>query len=142
MQNSELLELIKEVSKSNLTSFSYEEGNVKVSFKKQGKETASTVVTESAETVPVLIEDKKTETKSGVLVESPLVGTFYAAPEEDAKAFVSVGDSVKKGQVLAIIEAMKLMNEIEAECDGVIEEVLVANGEVVEYGQPLFRIAG
>ncbi len=78
---------------------------------------------------------------SGNLVVSPLVGTFYTAPSEDAKPFVSVGDTVKKGQTLAIIEAMKLMNEIESEYDGTITEILVNNAEPVEYGQPLFRIS-
>ena len=76
----------------------------------------------------------------GRMIVSPLVGTFYAAPSEEAEAFVAVGDRVKKGQVLAIIEAMKLMNEIESDCDGVVEQVFVKNGEAVEYGQPLFRI--
>ena len=74
------------------------------------------------------------------IVKAPLVGTFYAAPSEEAAPFVSVGDTVKKGQVLGIIEAMKLMNEIESEYDGVIEAVLISNEQVVEYGQPLFRI--
>ncbi len=73
-------------------------------------------------------------------MKSPLVGTFYAAPSEDAQPFVKVGDQVKKGQVLAIVEAMKLMNEIESEFDGEIAEIYVANGEAVEYGQSLFRI--
>ena len=68
------------------------------------------------------------------------VGVFYAASSPDAEPFVKVGDTVKKGQVLGIIEAMKLMNEIESETDGVIEAVLVKNEETVEYGQPLFRI--
>ena len=79
-------------------------------------------------------------TPQGKIVESPLVGTFYAAPAEDAAPFVAVGDSVKKGQTLAIIEAMKLMNEIESEYDGIIEEILVKNGQPVEYGQPIFKI--
>lgn len=73
-------------------------------------------------------------------MKSPLVGTFYAAPSEDAQPFVKVGDRVKKGQVLAIVEAMKLMNEIESELEGEIAEIYVANGEAVEYGQSLFRI--
>lgn len=71
---------------------------------------------------------------------SPLVGTFYAAPSEGAEPFVTVGDSVKKGQTLAIVEAMKLMNDIESDYDGTIAEVLVENGQPVEYGQPLFRV--
>ena len=69
-----------------------------------------------------------------------MVGTFYAAPAEDADPFVSIGDVVKKGQTLAIVEAMKLMNDIEAEYDGKILEVFVENGDSVEYGQPLFAI--
>jgi acetyl-CoA carboxylase biotin carboxyl carrier protein len=74
------------------------------------------------------------------LVKSPIVGTFYRAAAPDAKPFVSPGDRVSKGQVLCIVEAMKLMNEIESDCDGEILEALVANGQPVEYGEPLFRI--
>ena len=73
-------------------------------------------------------------------MKSPLVGTFYSASSPDSAPFVKVGDTVKKGQVLGIVEAMKLMNEIESECAGTVAEVLVENGEPVEYGQPLFRI--
>lgn len=95
--------------------------------------------------VPSAKEAENTEVTAsqkpaGKIVESPLVGTFYAAPAEDAAPFVSVGDTVKKGQTLAIIEAMKLMNEIESEYDGTIAEILVENGQPVEYGQPLFCI--
>ncbi|MDL2058603.1 acetyl-CoA carboxylase biotin carboxyl carrier protein [Mesosutterella sp. AGMB02718] len=73
-------------------------------------------------------------------INSPMVGTFYRAPSPDAKPFVQVGDSVSKGATVCIIEAMKLLNEIEAEQDCVIKEVLVENGQPVEYGQPLFVI--
>jgi acetyl-CoA carboxylase biotin carboxyl carrier protein len=73
-------------------------------------------------------------------ITAPIVGTFYAAPSPDAADYVRVGDKVSRGSVLCIIEAMKLMNEIEAEVDGVITEILVRNEEPVEYGQPLFRI--
>ena len=75
------------------------------------------------------------------LVKSPMVGTFYSKPSPKADAFVKVGDKVKKGQVLAIVEAMKLMNEIESDFDGKVAEIYVENGQAVEYGQPLFRIA-
>ena len=75
-----------------------------------------------------------------VEVASPMVGVFYAAPAEDAEPFVKVGDKVKRGQTLCIVEAMKLMNEIMAEVDGEIVEICVANGQVVDYGSPLFRI--
>ena len=76
----------------------------------------------------------------GDSITSPMVGVFYAAPAENAEPYVTVGASVKKGQTLCIIEAMKLMNEICAEEDGVIAEICVTNGQVVEYGTELFRI--
>ena len=84
---------------------------------------------------------EKGKEAEGQLIKSPLVGTFYAAPSEEAAPFVAVGDHVSKGQTVAIVEAMKLMNDIECDFDGVVSEVLVKNGETVEYGQPLFRIA-
>ena len=75
-----------------------------------------------------------------VTVTSPMVGVFYRAPAEDAEPYVKVGDEVKQGQVLCLIEAMKMMNEITAECDGVLVEVCAQNAQVVDFGYPLFRI--
>ena len=80
------------------------------------------------------------ENRDYISVKSPIVGVFYAAPAEKAESFVKAGDPVNKGQTLCIIEAMKRMNEIVAEEDGVISEVCVTNGQVVEYGTELFRI--
>jgi len=77
----------------------------------------------------------------GNFISSPFVGTFYRAPSPEAPVFVDVGQPVRKGQVVCIVEAMKLMNEIEAEFEGRIEEILVQNGEHVEYGQHLFRLS-
>jgi len=74
------------------------------------------------------------------LVKSPIVGTFYRAAAPDAKPFVSPGDRVSKGQILCIVEAMKLMNEIESDCDGEVLEILVSNGQPVEFGEPMFRL--
>ena len=82
----------------------------------------------------------KPDLNPGVIVTSPFVGTFYRAPSFDSRPFVEVGTVVEKGQVLGIVEAMKLMNEIEAEAPGTVAELLVANATPVEYGQPLFRI--
>jgi acetyl-CoA carboxylase biotin carboxyl carrier protein len=78
---------------------------------------------------------------AGTFISSPFVGTFYRAPSPEAPQFVEVGQAVRKGQVVCIVEAMKLMNEIEAESEGKIEEILVQNGEHVEYGQHLFRLS-
>jgi acetyl-CoA carboxylase biotin carboxyl carrier protein len=76
----------------------------------------------------------------GMVISSPFVGTFYRSPSPEASVFVEVGQSVRKGQVVCIVEAMKLMNEIEAEADGKVVEILVKNGEHVEYGQTLIRL--
>ena len=85
-------------------------------------------------------QEEKADDKDLTVVTSPMVGTFYAAPSEDSEAFVNVGDKVNKGDVLCIIEAMKLMNEIESEYSGEIVECLMKDGDMVEYGQPLFKI--
>ena len=99
--------------------------------------------------IPAVAPATATATESGaaapvndgtVRVTSPIVGVFYAAPAENAEPYVSIGDRVQKGQTLCIIEAMKLMNEITAEEDGVIEKISVTNGQVVEFGTELFRI--
>ena len=154
MEFENLLTLIKTVSDSELTEFSYEENGSSIHLKKK-KETV--VVAGNVSDAPVMgLEDtrvagntvrkepdivqQKSDEPEGQIVKSPLVGTFYAAPSEDAEPFVSVGDQVKKGQTLAIVEAMKLMNEIESEYDGVVKEILIENGQMAEYGQPLFVI--
>ena len=82
----------------------------------------------------------KVEEKSGELITSPMVGTFYEAPSPDSPPFVRVGDTVRKGQTLCILEAMKIMNELEAEYDCKILEILVQDGQPVEYDTPLFRV--
>jgi acetyl-CoA carboxylase biotin carboxyl carrier protein len=84
--------------------------------------------------------DAKAADKPGTLVTSPFVGTFYRAPSPDSAPFVEVGSKVKKGQTLCIVEAMKLMNEIESEVDGTVAEILAQNATPVEFGEPLFRI--
>ena len=153
MEFENLLTLIKTVSDSELTDFDYEENGTRIRLKKK-KETV--VVSGTSSNVPVMgleniqtVENAAVNTANtqadnsepeGMIVKSPLVGTFYAAPAEDADPFVSVGDPVKKGQTLAIVEAMKLMNEIESDFDGKVAEIYVENGQAVEYGQPLFRI--
>ena len=76
----------------------------------------------------------------GDVIRSPMVGVFYAAPAENADPYVAVGDRIRQGDTLCIIEAMKLMNEIAAEHDGVVAEICAVNGQVVEYGTPLFRL--
>ena len=155
MDYQQILELVKEVSKAGLTNFEYTEGNIRIAMSCPQPEEkivvpASNLVLQEAagagantvETAaPAQQEPEQiAEEKGGNVVKSPLVGTFYAAPSEDAQPFVKVGDTVKKGQSLAIVEAMKLMIEIESEFDGVVTEILVENVDNVEYGQPLFRI--
>ena len=100
---------------------------------------AAPVPATGAEALGVTHEDPA-PVKEGTLVLAPTVGVFYSAPGPDARPFVEVGDQVKKGDTLCIIEAMKLMNEIPAEVDGTVAEICVGNGQVVEFNQPLFRI--
>ena len=104
-----------------------------------------------AQAVPAVVEAPKAQpaekavpeaapSKSGKAIKSPMVGVFYSAPSPDKPAFVSVGQTVRKGETVCIIEAMKIMNEIAAEESGTVTEILVENGDVVEYEQPLFII--
>ena len=95
---------------------------------------------DTTEPAACVASEKTVKNQDEYSVTSPLVGLFYAAPAENAEPYVSIGDHVKKGQTLCIIEAMKQMNEITAEEDGVISDICVTNGQVVEYGTELFRI--
>lgn len=163
MKVEQVLELVKAVSDSELTEFKYEEDGVKLSLKKTSDKIIQVQAPAAPAAAPVIAPavmpaaapapvsapadaeasaavSAESEVKGNV-VKSPLVGTFYAAPAEDADPFVKVGDSVKEGQVLAIVEAMKLMNEIESDFTGTVTEILVENGQAVEYGQPLFVIS-
>jgi acetyl-CoA carboxylase biotin carboxyl carrier protein len=90
--------------------------------------------------VPSLEGGSKSEQEDFVYIRSPIVGTFYRAPSPEAEPYVEAGEAVKKGQILCVVEAMKLMNEIESEVDGKIVEILVENARPVEYGEPLFKI--
>lgn len=151
MEFENLVKLIQTVSESGLTGFQYEEKGMKVKMSREG-ETVQVINTAAdekeftkAKTIQSVSPVQETKAvndlpEEGKLILSPLVGTFYTAPSEDAAPYVAVGDTVKKGQTLAIVEAMKLMNEIESEYDGVVEEVLAENGQPVEYNQPLFRL--
>lgn len=135
MELDHLLKLIHQVSDSNLSSFQYEEGNIKIAME-CGKEVQ--VISSPVERKEMPVQEKEA---GGNIIKAPLVGTFYAAPGEEEEPFVQVGSRVERGQILAIVEAMKLMNEIESDFDGTVTEILVKNGQAVEYGQPLFRIA-
>ena len=160
MNMDEILTLVQAVSDSKLTSFKLDQGDMHISLKKEKEEakiitvgapgavaavpapSAAPVLTAASTGAEAAAPEaaESHDIASDKVSTSPLVGTFYSSSSPDAESFVKEGDTVKKGQVLGIIEAMKLMNEIESEYDGVIEAILVNNEEVVEYGQPLFRI--
>lgn len=140
MKFEQLVELIQTVSSSNLGEFKYEEGDFKISLKKEKGEVRLAEQSESVSDNVLEQPRESVKSREGNVIKSPLVGTFYASPAEDADPFVQVGEQVQKGKILAIVEAMKLMNEIESEFNGTIQEILVENGESVEYGQPLFIV--
>ena len=155
MNTNEMKDFIAAVSQSELTGFDYVEGNLSISLRKGGE--APVVMTKAAEApaavvtvqqaAPVAQEAQETPAAeeqpaevTGNIVRSPLVGTAYVSAEEGGEPLVKVGDTVKVGQTLIIVEAMKLMNEIQSDYAGVVKEILVENGQIVEYDQPLFVI--
>ncbi len=138
---------------SNITEFEIEEKDLKLRIKRGNDSepviAAAPVVAAAPAPAPVVAPEASANAapestikeEAGVtLVKSPMVGTFYRAPSPDSPNFVEAGKKVTKGGVLCIIEAMKVMNEIKAEATGTVTEILVENGENVEYGQPLFKI--
>ena len=144
----EIFSVIDKVKNTGLACFDYQDIDIKLHIKgahaqASQKETEMVECAQKSlpqETTTDSNRESQEKKAGGIYIESPMVGTFYAAPAEDKEAFVSVGDVVKKGQTVGIVEAMKLMNEIEAECDGIVEEILVKNEQLVEYGQPLIRL--
>ena len=151
MNLEEIKELIRVFGRSKLGKLKLKDGEFEVSMVKEGSEVvastapATTTVAEATPApaaVPAQVEapTATAEAKSGDFITSPMVGTFYASPSPDSPPFVSAGDTVRKGQTLCILEAMKIMNELEAEYDCKILEVLVQDGEPIEYDMPLFRV--
>ncbi|OQB13996.1 MAG: Biotin carboxyl carrier protein of acetyl-CoA carboxylase [Firmicutes bacterium ADurb.Bin193] len=134
-------ELIEKIENSGIECVSVEFEQTKISVVNSGRLLTSSVATENAysssaaDTAPAAFTAANKNT-----VNAPMVGTFYRAPAPDAKPFVEVGDKICKGETICIIEAMKLMNEIESDKSGVVKEILVQNGDVVEFGQPLIVV--
>lgn len=143
-------ELIKTLSESNVTTLEIESDGVRIKMCKDGKteninEVKSTRQDEKVENTRNIVEkvvsnEIAVDDKEIEIVKSPIVGTFYEASSPGEEPFVKIGSKVKVGDTLCIIEAMKLMNEITSEVDGEIVEILVKNEEMVEYGQPIFKI--
>jgi acetyl-CoA carboxylase biotin carboxyl carrier protein len=133
-----LIELLKE---TDITELLVEKDGTKVKIRSEkifsGVEIAPRKTSALQEN---FIKETEEEPQRVITITSPIVGTFYRSPNPDAPPFVEAGVKIKKGQVLCIIEAMKLMNEIESEADGILVKVLVENGQPVEYGEPLFLI--
>src|SRR6266498_2553419 len=131
--------LVQLVEKSDVTHIEWEKGPEKVVIKR-GNVAVAALAPVPANAAAAPKADAKPADKPGTLVTSPFVGTFYRAPSPESPPFVEVGAKVKKGQTLCIVEAMKLMNEIESETDGIVAEILVQNATPVEFSEPLFRI--
>lgn len=151
MNITEIKDLMSQFDQSSLREFSLQTGEVSLAFSKNEQAlvapaAAAPVQPVSVVEAPVASEVFETSSASvavqveGDVVESPLVGVAYLSPAPDKPTFISVGDTVKKGQTLLIVEAMKVMNEIPAPKDGVVTEILVVNEDVVEFGKGLVRI--
>lgn len=147
MNYDDIKKLIDDMGESKLNSLDIEfpEG-IKISMKKEeNSDTKNKIVSEIKETIVQNdnieeMQNKEKNEDSTKIVKSPMVGTFYSSSAPDKPPFVKVGDKVSKGQVLCVVEAMKLMNEIESEYDGEITEICINNQEMVEYGTPLFKL--
>ena len=135
--------LVKIIEESSLNEFTYKDKDVKITMSKLDHPpvVAAGVQVAAPESAAVNTSVEAAEEEDDTLfITSPIVGTFYSAAAPDVPAFVKVGDQVKAGQTVCILEAMKLMNEIQSDYDCEIEAVLVSNEQKVEYGQPLFRV--
>ncbi len=137
--------LAKVLADNSLTEISLEEGEQAITLRKEVTGIAAAPVVQATaaqqpQTAPVSAPAEQKEVKKGKPLTSPMVGTFYSAPSPDADPFVKVGQTVKEGDVVCIVEAMKLMNEIEAEFSGKIVEICVQDGQPVEFGQVLMYI--
>ena len=144
MEYEKIKQLMDDMGNSKLSSIDIDfPDGTKISMKKnENVEIATKVMKSSSQDVkkeePEL--EQSSNENTGKIVKSPMVGTFYIKPNPSANPYVEVGKKVKKGDVLCIIEAMKLMNEIESEFDGEVAEIFIKDGEAVEYGKPLFKI--
>ena len=144
MEYEEIKKLMDDMGNSKLSSLDIEfPDGIKISMAKTVQNDISVVTAERITPTVVEIDSTKKEEQKDEnlqIITSPMVGTFYSSDAPDKPAYVKVGDKINKGQVVCIVEAMKLMNEIECEFDGEIAEILVKDGEMVEYGKPLFKI--
>lgn len=146
MDINKINELAKILRQNQLTKLDLTEGDSRLVLEAEGRAvtTVEIPVVSVDHTAEILAEPaeivEKTEEKTGMEQKSPLVGTVYLAPQAGAEPFVKAGDRVKKGDVLCIVESMKMFNNIEAEYDGTIEEICVDNGQIVEFGQTLVKI--
>ena len=141
MEFEDLKKVIKIFEESNLTQLEYEKDGFRVFLdKRQNTQAVSTVVNQTPVNAEIPTSNINEVVDEKDFVKAPLVGTFHAAPSPSSKPFVSVGSKVKKGDKLCIIEAMKVMNEITADKSGEIKEILVEEGQMVEYNQKLFVI--
>jgi len=143
MEYEKIKQLIEEMGNSKLTEVDIEfPDGTKISMK---KDKIQETVVQAVQDTPIMIPNTTIEVQKeekGNIIKSPMVGTFYLKPSPAAEPYIEIGKEVKKGDVLCIIEAMKLMNEIESEYTGKVTEILVKDGEAVEYGTPLLRIEG
>lgn len=143
MNIKEIKEIIELMNENNIDEFEMERDGLKIALRRRGGIIQPPIVQQvpQPQTTEVKVEPKPEPAKENIThIVSPMVGTFYAAPSPDSPPYVVVGDEVKENSIVCIIEAMKVMNEIKAETKGRIKEILVKNGEPVEYGQPLFVV--
>ena len=135
-------QLADAMDEKSIVELALEDNGQKISLKKGAVAHAEAIVPVAEQVAAPVIEEQPAETpqRKATPITSPMVGTFYSSASPEGEPFVRVGDVIRPGQVVCIIEAMKLMNEIESDLDGEIEEILCKDGDMVEFGQPLFKL--
>ena len=151
MDTEQITQIIDLMKESDLTEFEIEQKGLKLRIKRRTQEPCGSVpmpplgppqvqVSSSPHHSPIPETQEVKEDKNIEIIKSPMVGTFYQSPSPDSPPFIAVGNAVDSATVVCIIEAMKVMNEIQAEIQGTITEILIKNGQTVEYGQPMFKV--
>jgi acetyl-CoA carboxylase biotin carboxyl carrier protein len=137
MENSKLFELIDRFDRLSISSLTIKDGEFEIAMKKEVAAAPSEVKTAATPPRTAAEPAAPEAALTGKIIKAPIVGTFYAAPSPEKPAFVTEGSRVSKGDTVCVIEAMKMFNEITSDYDGAVKEILVSNGDNIEYGQPL-----
>ncbi|MGL5694139.1 MAG: acetyl-CoA carboxylase biotin carboxyl carrier protein [Peptostreptococcaceae bacterium] len=142
MEYERIIQIIDIIDKSSLSKFNYKREDFEINIEKSSNNCNKTNNLEKSHDNETIYNNTNIDNQDENIkyVKSPLVGTYYSSPSPDEKPYIQIGDKITKGQIIGIIEAMKVMNEVTSDCDGIVEDILIRNNDTVEYGQSLIKI--